>query len=135
MEPCSLRFEISPAGCWLWTGALNKQGYGQVKHCRKVWLAHRLSYTVFVGAIGIDLEIDHLCKIRNCINPKHLEEVTHGDNMKRVRYATGWRPRKRKQPRIKKVPKPAPVINESALRDNIIEMYAQLAIIEECLAK
>lgn len=66
------------SGCWLWTGALYPGGYG--KFACDSWLAHRFSYEYFVGKIRKGLEIDHLCKVRSCVNPKHLEAVTNRVN-------------------------------------------------------
>lgn len=75
--------EIGPDGCWIFTGALNPAGYGVIGYAGKVHLAHRLSYEVEVGPIPDGLELDHLCRNRNCFNPDHLEPVTHLENMRR----------------------------------------------------
>ncbi|MDO8611147.1 MAG: HNH endonuclease signature motif containing protein [bacterium] len=71
--------------CWLWTGCKNKKGYGVfcIKKEKRVTLAHRVSYELFVGKIPEGLEIDHLCRNRLCQNPKHLEAVTHIVNISR----------------------------------------------------
>ena len=62
--------------CWLWVASLNKNGYGQFKLNRKMVSAHRLSYQWLIGQIPADLQLDHLCRVRNCVNPAHLEPVT-----------------------------------------------------------
>jgi hypothetical protein len=69
------------SGCWLWEGLLNEDGYG-VRMCRawRTKSAHRVSYIAFVGAIPEGLTIDHLCRVRCCVNPQHLEAVTHKVN-------------------------------------------------------
>lgn len=72
------------SGCWLWTGYCYSNGYAsvEVSRCRSK-LAHRISYELFVGPIPKGLELDHKCRVRCCINPDHLEPVTHAENMRR----------------------------------------------------
>lgn len=71
------------SGCWLWNGTLSasprSSGYALVNR----EYAHRVSYEVFVGPIPEGLEIDHLCRIRHCVNPDHLEPVTRRENLLR----------------------------------------------------
>lgn len=69
------------SGCWIWTGCLNHHGYGGFGlPNRRSALAHRWSYEHFVGDIPDDLQIDHLCRVRACVNPDHLEPVTSREN-------------------------------------------------------
>lgn len=75
------RVNITP-DCWLWLGYLNPGGYGNFYWGAAV-KAHRAAYTLFVGPIPDGLHLDHLCRIRNCVNPKHLEPVTHRENILR----------------------------------------------------
>lgn len=70
-------------GCWIWTASIGGPGYGQLSVCGRPHAAHRLSYQVHVGEIPEGLFIDHLCRNRPCINPAHLEPVTHQVNMAR----------------------------------------------------
>lgn len=63
-------------GCWIWTGAKDKDGYGQFTANCVPFKAHRVSYEIFVGSIPEDLVPDHTCKNPSCVNPKHLEPVT-----------------------------------------------------------
>lgn len=70
-------------GCWLWQGALNSKGYGHSRLADKKGLVHRISYEFYVGPVPSGLELDHLCRVRSCINPNHLEPVTHAENMRR----------------------------------------------------
>lgn len=74
---------VSP--CWVWVGGRNGLGYGELyvpgqKHRPRT---HRLAYNLAVGEIPEGLEIDHLCRVRACCNPEHLEAVTHAVNMAR----------------------------------------------------
>jgi hypothetical protein len=72
-------------GCWRFTGATSSQGYGHFQHDGRMLLAHRFFYEYHVGPIPVGLEIDHRCRFRNCVNPEHLEPVTHAENMRRSR--------------------------------------------------
>ena len=69
--------------CWLWTGAKDKKGYGVFRFSGSVWLVHRLFYTYLVQYLDTRLVLDHICEIKNCVNPDHLEEVTIGENVRR----------------------------------------------------
>lgn len=73
--------EVTEA-CWLWTGSNSGKGYGWFKD-GKGTLAHRYSYEHFVGPIPEGLTIDHLCRVRRCVNPDHLEAVTLRENLMR----------------------------------------------------
>lgn len=71
--------------CWLWTGSLDTSGYGILRVGKKTTSAHRFAYEVQVGLIAGGMQLDHLCCVRNCVNPAHLEQVTPEENMRRVR--------------------------------------------------
>lgn len=75
-------------GCWLWQGYKSKQGYGLIRNNMRRVLAHRAAYQEFVGPIPHGLELDHLCRFEGCINPDHLEPVTHAENVRRG--SAGW---------------------------------------------
>lgn len=71
------------SGCWLWTGSGNGKGYGQVHWSGGNYRAHRLVYEMLRGPIPEGSHIDHLCRVRCCVNPDHLEPVTHQENVRR----------------------------------------------------
>lgn len=83
------RREIMPDGCWLWTGAVHKTGYGLFNPGEGVVRAHRWSYEHYRGPIPNGLHIDHLCRVRRCVNPDHLEAVTQAENNRRSFAARG----------------------------------------------
>ncbi len=69
------------SGCWLWNGYIDKDGYGRIdirvgpkgKRTKKCALAHRVSFAQYVKNIPDGYDVDHKCKVRNCINPDHLQ--------------------------------------------------------------
>ena len=80
-------------GCWLWIGAGNENGYGLFgipsdtrNASRRFWKlikAHRYSYQLHKGEIPEGMDLDHLCRLRCCVNPNHLEAVTRKENLNR----------------------------------------------------
>lgn len=85
-----LRPDLGP--CWLWLGARNVRsdyGYfftGPDRATGKRVGAHRFALST-VEALVVGLEIDHLCRVRHCVNPRHLEQVTHAENVRRAAEA------------------------------------------------
>lgn len=70
--------------CWLWMPSLNgKQKYGKFRVGGRDYRPHRFSYELAGGTLIEGLEIDHLCRNHSCVNPKHLEQVTHQVNILR----------------------------------------------------
>jgi hypothetical protein len=78
------RCVITDDGCWVWQRAKNWDGYGQVRHDGNTRLVHRLTYRLIVGPIPDGLTLDHLCRIRACCNPEHLDPVTLKVNILRA---------------------------------------------------
>jgi hypothetical protein len=68
--------------CWLWTGYTCK-GYGQFCGRPGTRAAHRITYEILVGPIPQGMDLDHLCRVRACCNPAHLEPVTRRENLVR----------------------------------------------------
>lgn len=80
--PISLR-RGAPGPCLLWTGALDRAGYGRIWHDGRADLVHRVAWTLTNGPIPPGLEIDHRCGVRACWNTNHTEPVTHRTNILR----------------------------------------------------
>ena len=73
-------------GCIEYPWCLNKRGYGLMNYYGARPLVHRVSYELFNNSKIIKgYEIDHICRVRNCINPNHLEMVTKQENLRRAR--------------------------------------------------
>ena len=74
------------SGCWIFTGAI-RHGYGVVgigpRTHHRTFHTHRVMYEKANGAIAPGLEIDHLCRVKSCCNPAHLEAVAHVENVRR----------------------------------------------------
>lgn len=68
--------------CWIWE-AYKSMGYGKFIFNNQRWEAHRFCYTLFKGEIPFDKELDHLCRNPACVNPDHLEAVSHRENILR----------------------------------------------------
>ena len=69
--------------CWLWTAHVNADGYGVFRFDGQMGGAHRFAYRLLVGPIHEGMELDHLCRTRHCVNPAHMEVVTHAENVRR----------------------------------------------------
>lgn len=67
-------------GCWRWRASTSTDGYGVFYFAGRMVRAHRVSYSLTFGDISVGLTIDHLCRVRDCVNPAHLEAVTIKEN-------------------------------------------------------
>ncbi len=74
---------IADSGCITWIGAVKPNGYGTISRKNKTIHAHRYSYEHYVGEIPKGMQLDHLCGVRNCVNPIHLEAVSQKENLRR----------------------------------------------------
>lgn len=80
--------------CWRWTGKIRANGYGFLYLDGVTLYAHRISYEAFRGPLIKGLQLDHLCRVRSCVNPNHLEQVTRKENILRGVGATALNKRK-----------------------------------------
>lgn len=72
---------LAPMGeCLVWTGRINRNGYGRIYHDGDERMAHRVTYEAVIGPIPEGMLLDHRCRTRCCVNPAHLEPVTHSEN-------------------------------------------------------
>lgn len=81
------RVTIDGNGCWIWKLSVGSHGYGNAFIGGASMVAHRVSYAAFVGELLPKMVIDHLCKVRRCVNPGHLEQVTQKMNIYRTNNA------------------------------------------------
>lgn len=70
-------------GCWEWSGAHFHNGYGRARYHGRDTVAHVIAWELTNGPVPQGLELDHECRNRGCINPAHLEPVTHQVNQMR----------------------------------------------------
>lgn len=75
--------------CWLWTAAVQSKGYGSFAIGGITYSAHRLAYEDANGPIPDGKQIDHLCRVRQCVNPEHMEPVTGAENTRRGFFDRG----------------------------------------------
>ena len=83
--------KAGPNGCWIWIAHSNPAGYGEFRIDDHTMLAHRFSYEAFVGGLNHALELDHLCRNTICVNPDHLEQVSHRVNVLRGNAGLFWK--------------------------------------------
>ncbi len=69
--------------CWPWLATITPQGYGSFAMDGRSHPSHRVAYELLRGPIPDGLVIDHLCRVRHCVNPAHMEPVTNAENIRR----------------------------------------------------
>jgi hypothetical protein len=74
--------------CWHWIGFRDRDGYGAIKWHGRRWFVHRLSFAFFVGELIGGMQVHHRCFNRACVNPFHLEQITHESNAAQKRRGT-----------------------------------------------
>lgn len=92
-------YTVQANGCWAWKGKVGRDGYGRFSIDSRWRMAHRVAYLLLAGRIPDGFEVDHLCHNadkdcaggtgcghRRCVNPAHLEAVSHRVNMHRTEY-------------------------------------------------
>ncbi|WP_157868970.1 HNH endonuclease signature motif containing protein [Streptomyces atriruber] len=78
------RLIIQPSGHWRYGTRVNNKGYACVCHAGDREYAHRVSHHLFIGPIPPGYDVDHLCGLTWCVNPMHLEAITHSENIRRA---------------------------------------------------
>jgi hypothetical protein len=82
--------------CWLWKASKYKDGYGQFYPVHgRPHAAHKWLYEQLNGPVDPGIELDHMCRVRHCVNPEHLEPVTHRENTLRGTGPTAQNARKK----------------------------------------
>ena len=81
--PVPVRYLPDENGCWIWRWYVHSSGYGMLRSGGKARYAHRVVYEQLRGPVPEGLELDHLCRVRRCVNPDHLEPVTRSENLRR----------------------------------------------------
>lgn len=93
IDHLAANFEVDGNGCWLWTGGLTNPGYARMSWKQdgvtNIPGAHRVILHALGQPVPQGMVVDHLCRVRHCINPDHLEVVTQRENVMRSPIAPG----------------------------------------------
>lgn len=111
--------------CWIWQRALAKAGYGLIHVDKKTTNAHKHYYEKKMGMVTPGLQLDHLCKVRCCVNPDHLEPVTNATNSRRGNMT---RLTREDTHRIKELRASGLVYREIAAIYGITQQYASVIV-------
>ncbi len=101
VEPCPM------TACWIWSGHLSNLGYARwsyLDRSKPTREGYRIAFEVLVGKVPKGLELHHTCEMRCCVNPDHLEPVTHAENLFRGRTTDRWWEREKGLKRAKAEP-------------------------------
>lgn len=82
-EVIASKIRVESSGCWLWTAATDRHGYGKIRWQRKTQFSHRVVYALLRSESIDGFDLDHLCRNVGCCNPTHLEPVSHTENLRR----------------------------------------------------
>jgi hypothetical protein len=86
-----LRGRADESGCWIFGGAVDSGGYGMIRMGALNIRAHRVTYEAVNGPVPADLHVDHLCRVRACCNPEHLEAIAvKANTWDRAFWASGF---------------------------------------------
>lgn len=81
-------YVIDEQGCWIWQGTLEHHGYGQLRRHGRRMKAHRYAYALHIGPVPAGATVDHLCFQPSCVNPAHLQLLSHAENCSRKQSLT-----------------------------------------------
>ena len=94
MSNCKVEFMAIPMSeCWIWMGTQDQDGYGMVRSSASqgpMRRTHRVAYHLVYGDIPIGMQLDHVCRIRKCCNPLHMDVVTLHENVLRGERHKPW---------------------------------------------
>jgi len=92
LDRIETRLDKNSGDCWVWLGCKDSKGYGTISCDGIQKKVHRVVYELLVGPIPAGLCLDHLCRVKACCNPQHLEPVTNRENTLRGNtWGSGWR--------------------------------------------
>ena len=87
IRPDEAWYKVNEKGCWVWSYYIGKSTYPVFRRKGKMMKAAKYFYERDKGAVPKGLVLDHLCRNRKCVNPKHLEVVTYATNNQRGNQA------------------------------------------------